>query len=348
MKRGAVLVDEDDPGETPRLLFYLEHEIHDGRRARDGDFLTISKRLQFVEVGPDGKYRSAGSAPYLDYRALAENERALIETELDAEWLRRDWDNEVMEYAITDVIPEHLNEIKAQRIEQTDRVEQQVKARLTKEINHWDHRAQMLKHKERAGKNTRLPASVAQDRADKLADRLQSRLDELQKERQIMPGPPQVKGGALIIPAGLLLKHQGQEAVSPDDGVDAEARKRVEALAMTAVMEAERSLDCVPQDVGATKGIGHDIESKDAHGTLRFIEVKGRAKGADQVTLTTNEVRCAVNAPDQFILAVAIIDEDAVSELTYIRDFPFKEPGFGEVATAYKLDDLLKHGAPPA
>ncbi len=348
MKRGAVLVDEADASETPRILFYLEHEIHDGRRGRDGDFLTISKRLQFVEVGPDGNYRSAGAAPYLDYRPLAENEHSLIEAELDAQWLRQDWDNEVMGYAITDVIPEHVNEIKAQRMEQTDRVEQQVKARLTKEINHWDHRAQMLKHKERAGKNTRLPAHVAQERADKLADRLQSRLDELQKERQIMAGPPQVKGGALIIPAGLLLKHQGHAPVSPDDGVDAEARKRVEALAMAAVMEAERSLDCVPKDVSATKGIGYDIESQDAEGTLRFIEVKGRAKGADKVTLTTNEVRCAVNAPDQFILAVAIIYGDAVSELTYIRAFPFKEPGFGEVATAYKLDDLLNHGATPA
>ena len=163
-----------------------------------------------------------------------------------------------------------------------------------------------------------------------------------------MAGPPQVKGGALIIPAGLLLKHQGHAPVSPDDGVDAEARKRVEALAMAAVMEAERSLDCVPKDVSATKGIGYDIESQDAEGTLRFIEVKGRAKGADKVTLTTNEVRCAVNAPDQFILAVAIIYGDAVSELTYIRAFPFKEPGFGEVATAYKLDDLLNHGATPA
>ena len=27
MKRGAVLVDENDASETPRLLFYLEHAI---------------------------------------------------------------------------------------------------------------------------------------------------------------------------------------------------------------------------------------------------------------------------------------------------------------------------------
>ena len=75
MKRGAVLVDEADPGDTPRLLFYLEHAVQDGRRDRNGDLLTISKRLQFVEVGPDGHFRSAGAAPYLDYRPLAEHEQ---------------------------------------------------------------------------------------------------------------------------------------------------------------------------------------------------------------------------------------------------------------------------------
>ena len=87
-----------------------------------------------------------------------------------------------------------------------------MKARLTKEINYWDRRAQDLKEKERAGKDTRLPAGVAQDRADQLADRLQSRTAELQKERHIVPGAPQIKGGALIIPRGLLEKLQGRAA----------------------------------------------------------------------------------------------------------------------------------------
>lgn len=348
MKRGAVLVDDTDPGETPRVLFYLEHAVQDGRRNRNGDFLTISKRLQFVEVGPDNQFRSAGIAPYLDYRPITENEQTLIETELEADWLRRDWNNDVMDYAITNVVPGHVEEVKKQRIEQIDRVEQQVKARLTKEINHWDHRAQMLKEKERAGKQTRLPAQVAQDRADKLADRLQSRLNDLNKERNIMPGAPQIKGGAFIVPAGLLEKYQGRAVVSADDGIDAEARKRVEELAMKAVMESEQSLGCVPYDVSNTKGIGYDIESRDSMGNLRFIEVKGRAKGADKITLTTNELRCAVNSPDQFILAVAIIENDQVFDLNYIQHFPFHEPGFGEVATAYKLNDLMKHGGLPA
>ncbi len=117
---------------------------------------------------------------------------------------------------------------------------------------------------------------------------------------------------------------------------------------MQSVMQAEKDLGYTPRDVSATKGIGHDIESGDSQGKLRFIEVKGRAQGADQVTLTTNEIRCAVNIPDQFILAIDIIDGEEVSELSYIRHFPFKEPGFGQVATAYQLKDLLQYGGPPA
>ena len=248
MKRGAVLVDDDDPSDRPRLLFYLEHGVQDGRQGRRGEALTISKRLQFVEVGPDGAYRQAGAAPYLDYRAASDAERGMLDAELDADWLKRDWEQEVMGYAIAHVIPGHLDEVKTQRLEQIDKVEREVKARLTKEISYWDRRAQDLKERERAGRDTRLPAAVAQDRADRLADRLQSRSAELQKERHIVPGPPQIKGGALIVPRGLLEKLRGRAAVSPDDGVDAEARKRVELIAMQAVMAAERSLGREPRD----------------------------------------------------------------------------------------------------
>jgi hypothetical protein len=117
---------------------------------------------------------------------------------------------------------------------------------------------------------------------------------------------------------------------------------------MATIMTTERDLGCQPSDVCTRKGIGYDIESKDPDGRLRFIEVKGRAKGADRITLTTNELRCAVNTPEQFILAIVLIEENQHCEISYIRNFPFSEPGFGEVSTAYKLTDLLKHGGPPA
>jgi hypothetical protein len=52
-----------------------------------------------------------------------------------------------------------------------------------------------------------------------------------------------------------LEKLQGRAAASGDDGVDAEARKRVEMIAMQVVMDAERALGREPKDVSATKGL---------------------------------------------------------------------------------------------
>ena len=50
LKRGAVLVDENDDGMEPRALFYLEHAVQDGRLDREGRQQVASQRLQFVEI----------------------------------------------------------------------------------------------------------------------------------------------------------------------------------------------------------------------------------------------------------------------------------------------------------
>ncbi len=83
LKRGAVLLDENDPGDTPRALLYLEHSIQDARTDRAGNRRIVSRRLQFVEIDPDGTTRSAGWAPFLNYRPLTEEEASLI-TNLEA------------------------------------------------------------------------------------------------------------------------------------------------------------------------------------------------------------------------------------------------------------------------
>lgn len=51
---------------------------------------------------------------------------------------------------------------------------------------------------------------------------------------------------------------QGQ---SDPAGVDAAALKRVEQLAMNAVVEAEKALGRMAKDVSAQRGLGYDIES---------------------------------------------------------------------------------------
>lgn len=346
LKRGAVLIDESDPGTEPRLLFYLEHVVQDGRRVRSSAFHVISQRMQFVEVGRDAAFRDAGAAPYLDYRAATPEERALLVPELEAPWLKQDLEQRVMAFAVGRLVPDHVEDVKRQRLPLLAKIEQQVKTRLQREINHWDRRAEDLKARERAGIKTRLPASVAQERAERLADRLQRRLLALEEERRIMPQPPRIRGGALIVPAGLLARIGAASAVA----VPGAARDMVERLAMEAVLRSEQALGRQPRDVSTQRGIGHDIESRDPKtGTLYFIEVKGRAAGADTVTLSRNEILRALNVPDRFRLALVRVEEGRALAPVYVvgAGLDWGQPSFAQTSATYSLRTLLERGGEP-
>lgn len=344
LKQGAVLIDDNDAGTTPRLLFYLEHAIVDGRMSARRTAQVISTRLQFVEARPDGSYANAGVAPYLDYRPASAEERQRLQPHLDAEWLRKDWEHDVLGFAMRELVPAHVDGCKRTRQPLVDKVEREVKARLQKEINYWDHRAEDLKAQERSGKQTRLPAQTARDRADRLADRLQRRLAELERERAIAPLAPQVRGGALVLPVGLLREKSGATVVP-----DADARGEVEQLAMQAVIAAERALGREPQDVSAQRGIGYDLESRHpATGELAFVEVKGRSGGQDQVTLSRTEVLCALNEPDKFRLAIVRVEGGAAQAPVYVRRFDWGQPGFAQTSSTFSLASLLAKGAGPS
>ena len=186
-----------------------------------------------------------------------------------------------------------------------------VKDRLTKEINHWDHRAEQEKAREVAGGKPTLNSAKFRERANNLEARLKKRLEELEQERRLAPLPPVAIGGALVVPAGLIARLGGE----PPERVADHAREtaRVEKLAMDAVMAAERALGFEPRDVGS-ENRGYDIESRDPKtGKLRFIEVKGRVEGAATVCVTKNEILTALNKPEDFILAIVEVDGDSVT-----------------------------------
>ena len=352
LKRGTVLVDPDDPGEAVRALFYLEHTIQDGRTDKAGNRRVVSRQLQFVETDATGDNGNAGYAPYLDYRPATDEERTSLAATLESQaWLKGDLESVVVGHAIANLVPIHLGEVRSRREDLVTRTMAAVKDRLTKEITYWDHRANQLKDQELAGKvNAKINSGKARQRADELQARLQRRMAELELERQIYPLPPVAIGGSLVVPIGLLhklLPSSVQPGDAAADAVSAEARKKMELLAMQMVMEAEKQLGNQPRDVSAEK-CGYDIESKvEANGKLRFIEVKGRVAGALTVTVTRNEILTALNKPDDFILAIGQAD-GAQQKLVYIRR-PFQlEPEFAVESINYKLQELLARGELPA
>jgi hypothetical protein len=195
--------------------------------------------------------------------------------------------------------------------------------------------------------NAKINSGKARQRADELQARLQKRMLELEQERQISPLPPVAIGGSIVVPLGLIWKLLPPSVAVDDHVASAEARKRMELLAMQMVMDAERKLGHDPRDVSGEK-CGYDIESKvEADGRLRFIEVKGRVSGALTVTVTRNEILTALNKPDDFILAVGQV-EDGEHKLVYVRQ-PFQnEPEFAVESINYKLQELLSRGQSPA
>ena len=346
LKQGAILIDDNDFGSDPEVLFYLDHAINDAKQDRNGNQRTVSRRLEFVAINERGDVRPAGYAPYLDYRAASDQEVALLDSVLQQEWLNKGLEKRAQSFAISDIVPKHLQEVKHRREEIIDKTLREVRDRLTKEINHWDHRAQALRLKEESGKKTRINSVMAERRATELSDRLQQRTTDLEQQRSLKALPPVVFGGALIVPKGLLLKLQGED--SPETGRHAKETKRVELLAMDAVMEAERKLGNEPRDCSAEK-CGYDIESKSKDaGQLRFIEVKGRHVDADHITVTYNEVVTGVNCRSKFILAIVQVDGDAVAEPVYVRE-PFEfPPDAGVTSSNYAIRGLLERGNPPA
>ena len=348
LKRGAVLVDETDYGEDLRALFYLEHAVQDGRIGRGGQQQVVSQRLQFVEIDATGRTKGTGPAPYLDYRPLQDNESAAVNDALKAPWLIGDLEAKIVSHAIEHVLPQHVEEVRTRRLPEIENVERKVTERLKRETNYWDHRAEDLKAQERAGKKTRLSAGQAEARANEMEERLQRRLAELNKERDISALPPLVRGGVIVVPLGLLRKTAVPAPLAEGlQKTTAEGRNAVERIAMEAVLTAERVLGHKPRDVSAER-LGYDIESlENGTGRLRFIEVKGRADGADTVTITRNEILTALNKPDAFILAIVKVSNNFASEPYYIRQ-PFqRKPDFGATSVTYKLVDLLDRAGGP-
>jgi SNF2 family DNA or RNA helicase len=348
MRRGTTLVDERDLGMSPRVLFYLEHAIQDASITKSGDRRVVSKRLLFVEIDGAGAARHLNYAPYLDYRPLKDGEPTIDEflARPECGWIGRDLESKAQTHAIAKVVPEHLKEVRDRRLELLDKTEAAVKDRLTKEINYWDFRAEQLKADEQAGKaNARLNSDEARKRADGLQARLQKRMEEIARERQLSPLPPVVLGGLLVVPAGLIAAMIGKpmpEALSATDTQAAAARAR------GIIMEVERGLGFAPIDRELDK-LGYDIESGIPNtGRLRFIEVKGRVSGSATVTVTRNEILYSLNKPEDFILAIVEFLDDGAHQVHYVRR-PFqREPDFGAASVNYDFSELLARAGMPS
>lgn len=348
LKQGAVLVDPNDDGLEPKVLFMVDHTVREGGNSTD----IASRRLQFVEIDEKGNAINAGWAPHLDLQPIDDYDHKLVGDILNAPWLNGEQNNNLealaLNHASQQLVPEHYGEVKGRRERQADKTLAAVNERLVKEINYWSDRYIKLQDDVNAGKQPRMQPEMARRRVDELTARLEQRKTELEALKNVVSSTPVVMGGALVIPQGLLAHRKGETQFS----VDAEARSRVERIAMNAVMDAERSFGFEVKDVGAEK-CGWDVTSRppaNTDGSIRpdrHIEVKGRAKGQSTITVSRNEIIYGLNQADKFMLAIVIVDGEEFEGPYYVKT-PFTvEPDFGVASINYDLSDLLSKAVAP-
>ena len=330
LEQGAVLIDPEDWGDSPRVLVLMEHEITDGTAGPDGRRRVVSKRFEYVEITEGGEVSDAGHHPYVDYKIPDPDELAALAPVAAADWVRASLDEVAVRHASEHNVPGHLTEVQARVHDRIDRTLAAVDQRLTEEIRYWDARALQLKDQELAGRqNDRLNSARARRRADEAEQRLERRRGELAGQRKLSVRPPRVVGGALVAPAGLVARLTGAEPEPPSRAADT---VRTERLAVAAVMAAERALGRSPVEL-ARNNKGYDLETRAADGRLMFIEVKGRVAGASDFTVTASEILYGLNNADRHVLALVEIADDDSTTVRYLYD-PFTdrapEPGIGE------------------
>lgn len=344
LKQGAVLVDPADMGITPKVMFIVDHVVKEGADPTR----VVSRRMQFVEIDPNGNATNAGWAPHLDLQPLSAADLALIPDVLSAPWIAKDLEQQALSHASSALVPEHFDEVRTRREKSVDKTLNAVHERLVKEINFWSDRYIKLQDDIAAGKDVRLTLENVRRTIDDLTARRELREKELLAMRHVVSATPVVLGGALVIPAGLLMQRKGD----PGWSADADARARIERIAMDAVTAAERALGCEVIDVSAQK-CGWDLTSlpKTADGHLpvsRHIEVKGRVKGQTTITVTRNEIVYGLNQADKYILAVVIVDGDTYEGPFYVRKPFTQEPDWAVASINLDLDQLLARAQPPA
>ena len=382
LRQGAVLVDPADDGDQPSLLFLLTHEIKSGdgqvlskrlqfvRVAPDGTptFAGWAPHLD-LEALPDADRTLVKS--WLERKASTPLRTCpSVPSALpSADWIRADQEHRAIALAASTLVPEHYQEVAQRRIAHLDKTLAAVHERLTKEIAFWSDRWLRLKEDKEAGKDVGPNIENARRTVTDLEGRLENRKKELQAMRHVVNATPVVLGGALVVPVGLLRKLRGEQP--PEDAAlfsaDPAARARIEKLAMNAVRHAEEAHGYRVIDVSAQK-CGWDLTSYPPPATLsalgrgaggqvsgsqpsalnfqpivRHIEVKGRVKGANTITVTRNEILYALNQDDKFVLAVVFVGENDELEGPHFIRNPFDtEPGWGVSSVNYDLSALLE------
>jgi hypothetical protein len=189
-----------------------------------------------------------------------------------------------------------LDEVRAERIVEMDRIAEHVELSLTELLQRADEEiGRVAAEAEQGVQGAEGRLAIAEARHAELLSRRERRRRELEQQRALSLQAVERIASVLVLP------HPDREApevrrLQPD--------LETEATAMRVVMEHEQSLGRQVYDVHE-KNLGYDITSLDLNsGELRLIEVKGIGASTGTVLLTPNERRVAEDRRDCYWLYV--------------------------------------------
>lgn len=295
LTEGTVLVDPRDGSTTPRLFAAVSHDVTDGQLKS----VNLSRKFAFVEIQADGSGHRVGPS-YLDYRPATSEERGRL---LGNPLLHGNAAELVETWAMQDLVPEHIENVRSAHSTAIARTREDVQARLTTEIEHW---------KSVSAEGDDAPGAR---RGDRLESRLHTRLAELDAQERIVPRPPKVQAVALVIPAGLLGPAQHGDAVVAGQAVDS-------------VTDRERALGRVPTLESSTE-TGAMVRSKQVDGHSMWVDVVVQPDESGKFFLPRTRVIQALNLGDRHRLALV----DLSGTVRYVRS-PFSR---------VRLDDFHQH-----
>jgi SNF2 family DNA or RNA helicase len=204
--------------------------------------------------------------------------------------------SEAADWLHAQVLRPFLDEVRAERIVEMDRIAEHVELSLTELLQRADEEiGRVAAEAEQGVQGAEGRLAIAEARHADLLARRERRRRELEQQRALSLQAVERLAGVLVLP------HPDREApevrrLQPD--------LETEATAMRVVMEHEQSQGRQVYDVHE-RNLGYDITSLDLNsGELRMIEVKGIGGSTGTVLLTPNERRVAEDRRDCYWLYV--------------------------------------------
>jgi superfamily II DNA or RNA helicase len=265
VRSGAAFYDPDRKKES--VVAFFRVPVHDGRG------IIVGERLVALEVSSDSEPTRVNPSLLLDCKP-ADFAGCSSSNPVQVE------ESSLLQWGYDRIFRPYLDEMQARRSRDLALAKKHVEISLNSLIAESQHK--LMKYKRQLSQGQDMTMAIRQEETRKrdLEERLQRRMKEIELEKNLSLGRPELVGMALLLP----MPREGEAAEMARD-------EEVEAAAMDFVLNHEKMAGRNPIDV-SNENLGFDVRSESPDGQIRYIEVKGRA-AVGGVWLTPNEWQMA-------------------------------------------------------